>query len=257
MTTDRYILTPYFLDTPRPDIDEMAAAGWRVVRVELPAGETTDRMGALYHTLADEVSAAIAEGERPVALAGDCCAAIGVLAGLQQAGLEPALIWFDAHGDFNTWQTTPSGFLGGMPLAMAVGLGEQTVLEGAGLRPWPRSKVSLIDARDLDPGERENVARSGINHVPDVSQLLRPGAIPDGPLYVHFDADVINPIEAPAMNYPAPGGPSAEQVIAAFRALTTTNRVVAVSVCLWEPSLDPDGRTQSVAQKTMNALLEP
>lgn len=105
---DRYILTPYFLDTPQPDIDEIAVNGWRVVRAELPAGEKTVRMGALYDALAAEVQAAVTAGERPIAIAGDCCATIGVLAGLQQAGLEPTLIWLDAHGDFNTWQTTPN-----------------------------------------------------------------------------------------------------------------------------------------------------
>ncbi len=252
---DRFILSPYFLDEYEASIAALAADDWRVVRPELPPGETTARMGALYHALAADVRAVLDAGDRPVTIAGDCCATIGTMAALQQAGAQATLIWLDAHGDFNTWETTPSGFLGGMPLAMAVGLGEQTMLVSAGMRPWPASRVILADARDLDPGERENVVRSGITHLPDIEQLLDPGRLPSGPLYVHFDADVIDPAEAPAMNYPAPGGPSSETVRGVLRALAATDRVAAVSVSLWEPSLDPDGVTQAVVQGALNALL--
>ncbi len=138
---------------------------------------------------------------------------------------------------------------------MAVGLGEQTLLEATGLRPWPVARVVLSDGRDLDPGERVNVIESGIGYVPDVEALLQPGALPDGPLVVHFDADVIDPSEAPAMNYPAPGGPPAETVRDVLRALAATDRVMAVSVSLWEPALDRDGHTQAVVQGAINALL--
>ena len=252
---DRHILTPYFLDEPRPAIAGMAAPTWRVVQPDLPPGERIERMGRLYDALAAEVADALAAGERPVSIAGDCCAAIGVLAGLQRAGQEATLLWLDAHGDANTWETTPSGFLGGMPLAMAVGLGEQTLLAATGLRPWPAARVVLTDGRDLDPGERVNVAAAGIGHVTNVEALLQPGALPDGSLVVHFDADVIDPSEAPAMNYPAPDGPPAETVRDVLRALAATDRVVAVSISLWEPALDPDGHTQAIVQGAINALL--
>jgi arginase len=252
---DRHILTPYFLDEPRPAIADMATPDWCVVQPDLPPGEPIARMGRLYDALAGEVAAALAAGERPVSIAGDCCASIGVLAGLQRAGLEATLLWLDAHGDFNTLETSPSGFLGGMPLAMAVGLGEQTLLEATSLRPIPAARVVLSDGRDLDPGERDNVSAAGIGHVTNVEALLQPGALPDGPLLVHFDADVIDPGDAPAMNYPAPGGPPAETVRDVLRALAATDRVVAVSVSLWEPALDPDGHTQAVVQGAINALL--
>lgn len=252
---DRMILTPYFLDEYDPAVAEMAGDEWRVVAPDLPDGDQLVRMSAIHRALADEVSAALAAGERPVSIVGDCCATLGVMAGLQRAGLEPALIWLDAHGDFNTPETTPSGFLGGMPLAMAVGLGDQTLVEGAGLRAWPESKVILSDARDLDPGERDNVARSAIRHVPDLETLLQPGALPDGPLYVHFDADVIDPSDAPAMTYAAPGGPASETVRDVLRSLNATNRLAAISVTLWTPELDPDGETRAVVQGAINALL--
>lgn len=253
--SDRMILTPYFLDEYDPAVAALAGDEWRVVSPALPDGDRLARMSAIHRALADEVSAALAAGERPVSIAGDCCAALGVLAGLQRAGQEPALIWLDAHGDFNTPETTPSGFLGGMPLAMAVGLGDQALINGVGLRPWPAAKVILSDARDLDPGERENVARSGIRHLPNVEALISPDALPAGPLYVHFDADIIDPAEAAAMSYAAPGGPSSETVRDVLRALAASHRLAAVSITLWTPELDPDGETQAVVQGAINALL--
>lgn len=253
--TDRTILSPYFLDSASDELRALAAPDWRVLDVALPDGERLARMGHLYDVLAGEVAAALAGGERPVALLGDCCASLGVMAGLQRAGLEPSLLWLDAHGDLNTYETTPSGFLGGMPLAMAVGLGDQTLLRATGLRPWPTQRVILTDGRDLDPGERDNIAAAAITHFGDIEMLLQPGALPDGPLYVHYDADIIDPSEATAMNYPAPGGPPATVVADVLRALAATDRIVAISACLWEPALDPDGHTQAVVQGTLNALL--
>ena len=97
--SDRTILTPYFLDEPRPALAGMAAPDWRVIHADLPPGERIERMGRLYDALAAEVAAALAAGQRPVSIAGDCCASIGVLAGLQRAGLEATRLWFDAHGD--------------------------------------------------------------------------------------------------------------------------------------------------------------
>jgi arginase len=145
------------------------------------------------------------------------------------------LIWFDAHGDFNTAETSPSGFFGGMPLAMLTGRGEQTIVDGAGLTPLPDERVILVDGRDLDPGEDEAIAASGIT-VTSVDQLAH-SLPPGGPLYVHVDGDVVNPGEMPAMNYPAAGGPSLEAVRMAMIHLATTGRVLAFSISSWNPEL--------------------
>jgi arginase len=158
-----------------------------------------------------------------------------VLAGLQQQGIYPTLIFFDAHGDFNTWATTPSGFIGGMPLAMLTGRGEQTIVAGAGLTALPDKSVILVDGRDLDPGEDVAVAESGIAHttVSDLERII-PSA---GPLYVHVDGDVVDPSEMPAMNYPAADGPSVGEIQAAMVKLAEIGRVVAFSISSWNPQL--------------------
>jgi arginase len=253
---NRYILTPYFLDREEPGLETAAGPEWHLNRVDLPEGSQQQRMIALYRPLANFVAAAAAAGDRPVSLAGDCCTSIAVLAGLQRAGLSPTLLWLDAHGDFNTWETTPSGFLGGMPLAMLVGRGEQTLVQGVGLTPLPEARVILSDARDLDPGEKEAVAGARLTHVPDVAALLDQ-PLPAGPLYVHWDTDVVDPAEAPAMNYPTPGGPPVETLRRVFRRLAGSGQVAAISVSAWAPALDEDGQSERTLLALLQALLEP
>lgn len=251
---DHTILTPFFLDEPVPGLLDLVGPDWEINQPAFAGDSKQLRMIALYRPLAAAVATAVADGRRPVSIAGDCCTAIGVLAGLQQAGLAPTLIWLDAHGDFNTWDTTPSGFLGGMPLAMLTGRGEQSLVKGVGLKPLPDTRVILSDARDLDAGERELVAESGVVHVTAVADLLEM-PLPDGPLYVHFDVDVLDPAFAPAMNYPAPGGPQPEVVGAVFRRLKESGRVTAVSVSAWNPELDTDGRTRDVVMALVGELV--
>ncbi len=251
---DKFILTPYFLDKPVPGLDDLATPEWQENRPVLRPGETQERMISLYKPLAGFMADTIRQGHRPVSVAGDCCTSIGVLAGLQQAGITPTLIWFDAHGDFNTWETTPSGFLGGMPLAMAVGLGEQTMLQGLDSQPLPQANVILTDARDLDPAERTLVEESGITHLPNITDLLS-YPLPDSPLYIHFDTDIVNPAEVPAMNYPAPGGPASETVRQVFRHLADTGNIAAVSMSTWNPNLDENGRSRIICMDLLNELL--
>ena len=251
---NRILLTPYFLDEYSADLEKLIQPDWVLVHRDLPAGGKLERMSLLLPGLTREVGAAVLSGERPVSIAGDCCTAIAVLAGMQGAGLEPTLVWLDAHGDFNTWETTPSGFLGGMPLAMLVGRGEQTLVEAVGLSPYPEEKIMLCDGRDLDPGERQALAASQVTLIPDITQ------IPDHPLaqdllYIHFDTDIIDPREAPAMGYLAPGGPSAEQVRETFRRLRQTGRVVGVSLSAWRSDLDVDGRTRDLCMSLLNELI--
>ena len=118
---NQFVLTPYFIDEYWPELEDLAQDDWVLNKVDLPSGEQQSRLSLLHEPLAAFAHEAVIRGDRPVSIAGDCCTTIGILAGLQRANIDPILIWFDAHGDFNTWETTPSGFLGGMPLAMLVG----------------------------------------------------------------------------------------------------------------------------------------
>ena len=220
---------PYFMGEPMPGFE--VPEPHEVLEPDLPVANPQQRMGVLYRHLADWV----AETEHPVVYAGDCVSTIGVLAGLSIKGIHPTLFFFDAHGDFHTWETSQSGFIGGMPLAMVTGRGEQTIVQGAGLTPLPDERVILVDGRDLDPGEDAAVATSGIGHasVDEVAHSIPPS----GPLYVHVDTDVVDPADMPAENYPASDGPSLDAVRKAMIHLAATGRVAAFSISSWNPAL--------------------
>lgn len=247
---NRVIFTPYFLGAHVPGFEPLAAPAWERNTPLLPSGDTQKRMVTLFRLLAEKVATVVRVGERPISFAGDCCSAIAVLAGLQRAGVHPTLLWLDAHGDFNTWETSPSGFLGGMPLAMLTGRGEQTIVEGLGLQTIDDSKVVLSDARDLDPKEKKALKASRVKHVPRFEDMLQ-NSLPGGPLYLHVDVDVIDAREAPGMEYPVPGGPSAQLVEAFLKRVDSTGRLAALSVSAWNPERDEDGTTQ---RRVMNVL---
>jgi arginase len=211
------------LDVPQPH---------KAIQPELAAGSEMDRMAMLYQHVADAVEA----DDEPVLYCGDCCAMLGVVAGVQRKGIDPVLVFFDAHGDFNTWETTPSQFIGGMPLAMVTGRGDQSIVAACGIKPLADGDAFLVDGRDLDPEEAAMLTRSDVAIVP-VPEIA--AAVPtDRPLYVHVDIDVVDPEEVPAVSYPAPGGPSAEAVAKAVAELAATGNVVAFSLTTWNPALD-------------------
>lgn len=252
--SDRFFVVPYYMASHRPGVAALAREGWSVLSAEPPPATFMRRVAALHAPTARHVQETVEAGDRPVVIAGDCNSSLGVLAGLQRAHRAPTLLWLDAHGDFNTWFTTPSGFLGGMPLAMAVGKGEQTILEALRMTPIAEDRIIVSDGRDLDPGEWALLAESDVRLVPDMSTLLEE-PLPAGPLYVHFDADVLRLEDAPAMNYPAGGGPPLETVRALFRQLADSGQVMAVSVSCWNPALDEDGRSERNVMELLDILL--
>jgi arginase len=252
---NQFIVTPYFLDEAWPSLEGLAQPGWVKNKPGLSGDVQLERMSIIHDSLAGHVSEAVRNGMRPVSVAGDCCSAIGVLAGLQGADVHPILVWFDAHGDFNTWETTPSNFLGGMPLAMLVGRGEQKLVDAVRLENLEEDQVILTDARDLDPGEQEALVNSAVIHLKDVQDLLE-FPLPERPLYVHVDMDVLSPEAAPAMSYLAQGGPSADELKDVFQNLAMTNRVIAVSVSSWNPGLDENGESQKTCLDVLQSLVE-
>ena len=250
----QYILTPYFLDQPLDELNELAGPDWVVNEQQLPDSDKQSRMSVLHKEIARHVTTAITDGLLPVSIAGDCCTAVGVMAGVQRAGIEPLFIWFDAHGDFNTWDTTPSGFLGGMPLAMIAGLGEQTMPNAVGLQPVEHEDIILTDGRDLDPEEGVLISGSKVLHMRNPMDLLEYdfGA---RPIYVHFDTDILNPLDAPAMSYVAEGGPRADELRKVFQHIAKTGQVKAISVSTWNPKLDEDGRSKEIIMDLLRKLI--
>lgn len=239
------ILLPYHLDEHVPELQVPLRPELTVER-ELPEGDAWARMAALYRPLAEQVTELAARGQVPVVQSGDCTASMGVVAGLQHAGLQPSVVWFDGHGDVQTVETTSTGYLGGLPLRIIAGYRPELIGTALALSPVAEEQIVLVEARDLDPPERQYLDTAAIRHI--ATEDLTADDIPGGPVYLHIDFDVINPDALPGLMIPAEGGPSADTVAAAVRRVVATGRVAAVGLaCTWRPDADdPIGHVNAV-----------
>jgi arginase len=226
------IAVPFHLDEHLPGL-ELPLTPDRTVAPALPSGSEWERMAVLYEEVAGAVAADVRAGRVPVVLSGDCTTALGVVAGLQRAGRDPRVVWFDGHGDVQTPQTSASGYVGGFPVRQLVGGSDRTVTDRLGLRPVPEEDVLLVDARDLDPPEVEFLAGSAIRRVP-VDGI--DAVLPSAPIYLHLDVDVVDPQDLPGLLFPAPDGPRLAAVAAAVRTVMSTGDVAAVGLaCTYRP----------------------
>jgi len=182
----------------------------------------------------------------PIVFASDCTSCLGMVKGLELHS--PAILWYDSHGDFNTPETSPSGFLGGMPLAAMVGRGNEYLMYGMELNPISESDVIVTDVRNLDREEGDMLRNSDVTIYDTVDQLLT-ADLPNKPLYIHFDTDVVDSAEMPAMNYPEPDGPSLEETSKTLKHVLDNNQMVGVLFSLWNDTLDG-------ADKALSATLE-
>jgi arginase len=227
------IAVPYHLDEHLPDLDFPLAPD-QVVTAGLPAGDPWERMAVLQSAVAGTVAREVASGACPIVMSGDCNTSAGIMAGLQRAGADPAIVWFDAHGDVQTLETTTSGYLGGLALRLLTAYRPELITARLGLRPVPEDRIVLAGARDLDPPEVTYLAGAQITRR-EVAGLSAAG-LPDGPLYVHVDMDVIDGAGLPGLRFPAPGGPDAAQLADALRVLLATGQVAALGLsCSWYP----------------------
>jgi arginase len=239
------IAVPYHLEEHLPDLDFVLPPD-QVLTAALAGGSAWERLAVLQSAVAGAVSAVAAEGGRPVVVSGDCFTALGTVAGLQAAGRDVGIVWFDAHGDVQTPETTTSGYLAGMPLRLLSGYRPELIASRLGLRPVAEENIVLAGARDLDPPEAAYLAGAAIR-LRDAAGLTV-GDLPDLPLYVHVDFDVLDPGEVPGLRFPTPGGgPSAAQLAGALRMLLATGRVAALTLaCSWYPGHDAAARLRPV-----------
>jgi arginase len=236
-------------DIPRPDGEAV------VIDAELPDAGMWPRLQVLYEHVADAVASA-QEAGRPVVLSGDCLVATAVLTGLQRAAVSPSIVWFDAHGDVHTPQTSTSGYPGGMALQLVMGAHPELLAEALGLSPLTSDRAVLVDARDLDPAEVEVLASGGPRRI--AVHEVTAEQLPPGPLVLHVDVDVVDPASMPGLRFPAPGGPGPTEVLSAAQRVMDTGRVVAVDIsCPWLPTVDEAERAHRAHMVTALATLEP
>lgn len=227
-------------------------------------------IATVHAAAAQRVGEIRAQGQLPLLIGGDCLVPLGAMSGLQRAPNQPpgGLLWLDAHGDFNSPETTPSGYIGGMPLAVIAGRALPELRSDVGLEvPFSEERIALVGVRDLDPLERaaldaSSVAvmtteqvRSPAGQAPLAALLERLAAA--GPVHLHLDVDLLDPVELPGLVYPAPGGLQLIELQALLEQVAAQVRLAAVSLSALnpEPGLSQADRMLEVALALLGTLL--
>ena len=225
--------------------------------------EVTDASTALANKIHDVME----DGQFPLILGGDHSIAIGTLAGLGDRYDNLGVIWYDAHADLNTGETSPSGNIHGMPLAVSIGLGHEKLVNIRGFAPKIKPEnVVIIGARSIDPGERELIKEKGIKvfTMHDIDKLgmtevmnnamsyLKDRNV-DG-LHLSLDLDGIDPIYTPGVGTPVPGGISYRESHLAMEMLFTSDMVTSAEFVEVNPILDEKNKTADVAVALMGSL---
>jgi arginase len=230
------------------------------------------RMGLANGHLADMVAENRRAETLTIGLLGNCTSVIGMLGGLQHAGppgelQNVGLVYIDAHGDFNVPETTLSGMLGGMPVAVAAGMALHNLRRESGLDPGiPTKSIVMGAVRDLDPLERELVAASDIEHLTTEDLATRPERVraqierlarSNDVIYVHIDMDVLDPREVSGHPLAVPNGPTSHELAAALTEMFRHPKVAALGIASTPANgRDPDGVSLAAAYNLIKGALE-
>ena len=225
-------------------------------------GRTAVNIGHLGARTAELVAAARERGSGVLVLAGDDTASIGVVAGMQAAGgagERIGVVWIDAHGDFNTPETSYSGILAGMPVAILAGLAGPLWREAAGLlAPIPTDRILLAGARELDEKEETLLQSTEVRLVRD-AQLRDKSTFNDAvqrlanrcqSLVLHVDLDVLDPRFVPSASTPSPNGLTVEELIGILQRVLQTGKVAVIALS----SLNPGAGNRG--QRSVNSARE-
>jgi arginase len=263
MSDTRLIQVPWYLGREHPDLSRgpavlAEAIGGESVVVPAPEkrpvpNEVADSFEVISAVRA-AVSDAVEDGRFPIVLAVNCLTSLGTVAGV---GRDVGVVWFDAHGDFHTPDSTITGFLDGMGLALLLGDGWselRATIEG--LRPVPAENALLVSARDLDPTEADRVAASNLRRAD--ADTLEPAldelATRVDAVYLHIDLDVIDPSVARANVLAVDGGPDTEQLEEALAAVSSRFEIAAAALTAYDPSQDHENRVPGIAARLSEQL---
>lgn len=237
--------------------------------IEVPIAETCaitdpklkyiDCIVPMARRAAGAVATSVQAGHFPLVLGGDHSLALGSIRGARRVK-SVGVLWVDAHGDFNTERTTPSGNIHGMPLAAVCGLGDPRLTQfwDEKLPAVDPTKVAIIGARDLDPGEKANLREAGVM-VMGMEQIDRIGMVAameraiervsrgvDG-LYLSFDMDVMDPRHAPGVGTPVAAGLTQREGHVACELAGETGKLIGMDIVEVNPILDVQNQTGSLA----------
>lgn len=216
--------------------------------------------------LAKEIDGIIQQNRFPLVFGGDHSIAIGTLAGVAKHYKELGVIWYDAHGDLNTADTSPSGNIHGMPLAASLGYGHPSLTEIGNYSPKIKPEnVVVIGARDLDEGEKEFIKENNIK-VYTMHEIDRLGMAQvmeqtidylknrtDG-VHLSLDLDGLDPNDAPGVGTPVLGGISYRESHLAMEMLAESHLISSAEFVEVNPILDRENQTAKVAVALMGSL---
>lgn len=243
-----------------------------------PESEDPDCQGARYLDetkeacvdLNERVRKALSRRQFPLVLGGDHSLSIGSVGGAAAEVEDLGLIWFDAHGDINTPENSPSGNLHGMPLAALFGYGSFARKDWAHVPSLLEENLVYVGLRRLDEGEKEvlgrgdmtaftmrDIDRTNIGEV--VEKALEVATEGTDAIHVSLDMDVVNPTEAPGVGTPVPGGVTYREAHLAMETIAQRNRqndvVRSMDIVEVNPILDEQNRTAELACELAASLL--
>jgi len=228
------------------------------------------RMALASSHLADMVAEQIRAGALPIGLLSNCNGLMGMLAGHQRARggkpLRVGLVWVDVHGDFNTPETSLSGMMGGMPVAISTGLCLHRIRRACGLDPpLPTKYVTMVGVRDTDPWEQYLLDQNDISQitVDDVRRLSpaidmemdRLSTVADL-VYVHVDLDVLDPSDIPGAGLPVEDGPTAEELSEALEIMFENPKAAGFGLASYPARRDPERKGLRSVYKLVEGVVK-
>lgn len=236
-------------------------------KINEPKLKYIDCIVPMARRTAGAVATSLQAGHFPLVLGGDHSVALGSIHGAAKVH-KLGVLWVDAHADFNTAETTPSGNIHGMPLAALCGLGDPrlTSLWDESVPVIDPRRVAVIGARDLDPGEKRNLKETGVM-VMGMEQIDRLGMMQamekalerisrdaDG-IFLSFDMDSLDPRHAPGVGTPVPGGLTYREAHLICELIAETGKLIGLDLVEVNPILDVQNTTAALAvELAMSAL---
>jgi len=246
------------------------------LNVNLPAPDWSDprllnpnQVEVLCRALADKIEAILDAGYLPFIVGGDDSALMGIIEGLRRSfGPEIGMVYMDAHGDFNIPETTPSGIIGGMDVAIVAGRGPEKLAAMFGHSPLlPEENIVLYGVRDLDALEAKALAESKVEVYPrekirsqgaekTAEEILRHLESKCGRLYLHIDLDVLDTSVFSAQGLPVPDGLSKEEFQSTLKVLVRSGKLCSVAFMVFDAAKDADGsQARRIVELVTGALL--
>ncbi len=241
------------------DVGDLSIAPMEHLSIDNPHLKYLAPIVQASEELAQLVTTTLQAQEFPLILGGDHSIALGSISGVARQHQPLGVIWVDAHADFNTEQTTPSGNVHGMILAALAGLGDRQLTDIGGWSPkLDKNRIVIIGARDLDPGEQDllrinqihvftmsDIDRQGVSAI--MQQAIAIAGNNGAPIHLSLDMDSLDPHEAPGVGTPVRGGLSYREAHFAMELVADSQRMVSMDVVEVNSILDRENATALLA----------